>query len=108
MKAKNTQDEKNPADCNDKNCPLHGTLSLRGRAFVGKVISAKSAKTVTVEWERQKFLRKYERYEKRRTRVKAHSPLCLNAKEGNYVKIKECRPISKTKKFTVVEIIDQK
>jgi len=92
-------------ECNDETCPFHGKLSVRGRNFTGKVIAAKSHKTVTVEWERTKFLPKYERYEKRKTKVKAHNPLCINAKENDIVKIIECRPLSKTKNFVVVEIV---
>ncbi len=107
MKAKNPENTDKKDICNDQHCPIHGTLSLRGREFTGKVISSKAAKTATVEWERKHFVKKYERYEKRRTRVKVHNPLCINAKENDFVKIKECRPISKTKKFTITEVINQ-
>jgi small subunit ribosomal protein S17 len=34
----------------------------------------------------------------------AHNPPCINAKEGDVVKIAECRPLSKTKKFVVIEV----
>jgi small subunit ribosomal protein S17 len=96
---------KNPErKCEDVNCPFHGTLSVRGRIFVGEVTSAKAHKTVTVEWERTKFVPKYERYEKGKSSVKAHNPACMAAKEGDIVKIMECRPLSKTKNFVVVEI----
>lgn len=80
-------------------------ISLRGRSFVGTVISSKMQKTVTVEWERRHFLKKYERYERRRSRVKAHNPDEVSAQEGDIVKIVECRPLSKTKNFVVVEIL---
>lgn len=78
-------------------------LSTRGRTFVGKVISNKMSKTVTVEWERKKYITKYQRYEKRRTRVKAHDE--FNCKIGAIVEIVETRPISKTKNFLVTRII---
>ena len=80
-------------------------LRLRGRTFTGTVISSKMQKTVTVEWERRHYLKKYERFEKRRSRVKAHNPQSMSAKEGDIVKIMECRPLSKTKNFVVVEIL---
>ncbi len=79
-------------------------LSLRGRTFEGEVVSDKMHKTVTVIWERRAYVPKYERYEKRRTRVKAHNPDNINAKVGDIVVIKETRPISKTKNFVVVEV----
>ncbi|MBI2135073.1 30S ribosomal protein S17 [Candidatus Woesearchaeota archaeon] len=91
--------------CEDDNCPFHGTLKCRGRVFTGTVISGRMQKTVNVEWEWQNYLRKYERYEKRRSRVKAHNPSCINANEGDIVKIMECRPLSKTKGFVVVEVL---
>lgn len=91
--------------CDDRNCPLHGSLKCRGRIFTGTVISVSMQKTVTVGWSWKHYLRKYERYENRRTRVKAHNPKCIDAKEGDIVKISECRPLSKTKNFVVIERI---
>lgn len=71
--------------------------------FTGVVVAARMQSTATVEWERRKFVSKYERYEHRRTRVKAHNPPNIDAKKGDIVRIIECRPISKTKKFMIVE-----
>ena len=92
-------------ECTDNNCPFHGSLKCRGRTFTGTIISGKMQKTVTVEWEWKHYIRKYERYEKRRSRIKAHNPECIGAKEGDVVKIVECRPLSKTKNFVLVEIL---
>lgn len=89
--------------CDDHNCPFHGTLVPRGRTFVGKVVSAKVPKSTTIEWERRLFLPKYERYEKRRSRVHAHNPPCISAKEGDNVLIAETRPLSKTKHFVIIQ-----
>jgi small subunit ribosomal protein S17 len=91
--------------CNDNNCPFHGSLKCRGRIFTGTVISVKMQKTAIVEWERRYFLRKYKRYEKRKSRVKVHNPTCINAHEGDIAKIMECRPLSKTKTFVIVEVL---
>jgi small subunit ribosomal protein S17 len=35
--------------CEDRNCPFHGTLSVRGRVLDGVVVSAKMDKTVIIE-----------------------------------------------------------
>ncbi len=91
--------------CDDPNCPWHGNISLRGRMFVGKVVSAKAHKTAVVQWDYVHFVPKYERYERRKTKVVAHNPECIHAKEGDIVKIMETRPISKTKTFVIVEVI---
>ncbi|ENN96177.1 30S ribosomal protein S17P [Methanocaldococcus villosus KIN24-T80] len=90
-------------ECNDENCPFHGTLPVRGQSFVGVVVSDKMQKTVVVKREYLHYLKKYERYEKRSSKLHAHNPPCINAKVGDIVRIMECRPISKTKSFVVVE-----
>ncbi|MFA5930979.1 MAG: 30S ribosomal protein S17 [archaeon] len=84
------------------------TYPIRGNIFEGKVVSAKANKTVTVERELIQYLPKYERYKKIRSRVKAHNPLSIGAKEGDLVKIGETRRISKTKSFIVMEILNKK
>lgn len=89
--------------CNDLRCPFHGKLKIRGRTFTGEVTAARMQRTATVESERRQFIPKYQRYEKRRAVIKAHNPDCISAKVGDKVKIAECRPLSKTKKFTIIE-----
>jgi small subunit ribosomal protein S17 len=89
--------------CNDRNCPFHGTLSVRGRVFKGVVATSKMDKTVIVKREYLQFSPKFVRYERRRGHIPSHNPPCINAKEGQNVKIAECRPISKTVSFVVVE-----
>lgn len=91
--------------CEDELCPWHGHLKVRGRIFKGIVISDKNQKTVTVMWEYNTYIPKYERYERRKTKVYAHNPSCINAKTGDRVKVAECRPLSKTKRFVVIEIL---
>ncbi len=88
--------------CDDKNCPVHGGVIPRGRVFVGTIINAKAQKTATVEWQRWRFIPKYERYQRLRTRIPVHNPLCINAGKGEKVRIQECRPLSKTKKFVIL------
>lgn|SRR3989344_1550049 len=97
--------EKAKEECRDVNCPQHGRLKPRGRSFTGTVISTKMQKTATIEWEWKNYLKKYERYEKKRSKIKAHNPPCMNAQEGDIVRVMECRPLSKTKNFVVMEIM---
>lgn len=89
--------------CNDKNCPFHGHLKVRGQIITGVVVSDKMKKSVVVERNYLRYIKKYERYERRRSRIFAHNPECISAKVGDRVKIMECRPISKGKSFVVVE-----
>jgi len=90
--------------CEDKNCAWHGSIPVRGKVFHGVVRSAKSRNTMIVEWGYNRYMKKYERYERRNSRVTAHVPKCLRAEEGQKVIIAECRPISKTKSFIVVGV----
>ncbi len=90
----------------DRHCPFHGEQNTRGREFVGTVIRSKVPRSVTVEWTGQRYIPKYERYEKTRSRVKAHCPECIGAVEGDTVRIMETRKISKTKNFVVIEKIE--
>lgn len=90
--------------CDDPNCPFHGTLPVRDQILEGIVTSDKAERTITVERSFYKFIRKYERYEKRKSKITAHKPDCIEVKVGDSVKIAECRPLSKTKHFVVVEV----
>ena len=89
--------------CEDVNCPFHGRLPVRGNVIKGKVVSARAQKTVIVEKQYQHYIPKYESYERRHSRIAAYNPTCISAKEGDTVTIAECRPLSKTKAFVVVE-----
>jgi small subunit ribosomal protein S17 len=91
--------------CTDKNCPVHGTLSTRGRVLEGVVISDKMHSTVVIRRDYVRYVPKYERYKKASSRISAHNPECISAKVGDSVKIAECRPLSKTKNFVVVEVL---
>ncbi len=89
--------------CNDPECPFHGSLRLRGRVLEGTVTSSKMEKAVIVRRDFLKYVPKYKRYERRHSHIPAHNPPCINAAENDRVKIMECRPISKTVSYVVVE-----
>jgi small subunit ribosomal protein S17 len=91
------------AECSDMNCPFHGTLPVRGQMIEGIVISIKMNRTAVVEKKYLKYQKKYERYEKRTSKYSAHAPECLGLKVGDQVTMVECRPISKTVSFVIVD-----
>lgn len=75
----------------------------KGRIITGKVVSDKMMQTVVVEVTR---LVAHPVYQKRMRKTnKFHAHNTMGAKIGNLVEITECRPISKTKFFTVSKII---
>lgn len=74
------------------------------RTMVGKVVSDKMDKTIVVMVERTVKHPKYGKIMKRRTKLHAHdeNQVC---EIGNTVKIRESRPLSKTKSWVLVEVI---
>ncbi|MDK6027950.1 30S ribosomal protein S17 [Ignisphaera sp. 4213-co] len=91
--------------CNDDKCPWHGNVSVRGLLLTGKVIKAKMQNTVVVEREYVVWVRKFKRYERRRSRIHVHNPPCISAKEGDIVLIGETRPLAKSVSFVVLGVI---
>jgi small subunit ribosomal protein S17 len=89
--------------CDDRHCPFHGQLKLRGQVLEGTVVSVAMQRTAVVERTLLHFVPKFERYEKRRRRYLAHAPPCLNAPVGHRVRIAETRPLSKLVSFCIVE-----
>ncbi len=76
------------------------------KVFVGTVVSDRMQKTVIVAIER--FLRQpqYKKLVRRRTKVKAHDE-GNSCRVGDKVKIMETRPISRDKRWRVVEIVQK-
>ena len=68
----------------------------------GTVVNDRMTKTIVVEHEYFHYVPKYMRYEKRRSKIMAHNPPCIDAKKGDVATIAECRPISKEVSFIVV------
>lgn len=91
-------------ECVDKHCPFHGTLGIRGRLLSGRIVSSKAKNMIVVEREYTHLIRKYKRYERRKSKMHAYLPSCIDAKEGDEVRIAECRPLSKTVSFVVIEV----
>jgi small subunit ribosomal protein S17 len=89
--------------CDDRHCPFHGRLPVRGQVLEGTVVSLSMEKTAVVERTLLHFVPKYERYEKRRRRYLAHNPPCLKVPLGHRVRIAETRPLSKLVSFCIVE-----
>lgn len=89
--------------CKDKDCHIHGSLKVRGRTFEGTV-TKKFHKRIVIEFERMVYVRKYERYKKSKTKIHARLPVCMEDEIniGDYIKIQECRPLSKLIHFVVI------
>lgn len=76
------------------------------RTLQGRVISDKMDKSITVAIERFVKHPIYGKFQKRTTKLHVHDEN-NQCKEGDVVSIRECRPLSKTKSWTLVEIIEK-
>jgi small subunit ribosomal protein S17 len=96
------------ADCKDRLCPVHGDrkLKMRGRTFEGVVVK-KLPGRVSISFERMLKLAKYERYEKRKTKIHVRLPDCMKdgVAVGDLIQISETRPISKMIHFVVSKVV---
>ena len=90
--------------CDDRNCPFHGNLSVRGRVMEGIVTSTRMRKTIVFQTDYLSLIKKYARYERRRSRKLAHLPPCIEANVGDTIKVVECRPLSKNVSRVVVAV----
>jgi small subunit ribosomal protein S17 len=89
--------------CQDERCPFHGSLKVRGRLLSGRAVSTAGRSFAVVEMEYLRMVPKFNRGERRRSRVSAHIPPCIEVRDGDAVTLGECRPLSKTIYFVVVE-----
>jgi len=76
------------------------------RTVSGKVVSDKMDKTITVLVERRVKHPIYGKYVKRSTKVKAHDE-SNQCRLGDVVTISESRPLSKTKSWALVEVVEK-
>ena len=80
--------------------------STRRKVRVGKVVSTKMEKSILVTIERRVQHPIYKKYFRRTTKLMAHDEE-RTAKVGDTVKIMETRPMSKLKRWRLVEIIEK-
>lgn len=78
----------------------------RRKVMVGRVVSDKMQRTVVVELERHLRHPTYGKFVRRRTKVKAHDAE-NTCKVGDVVRLMETRPLSRDKRWRVVEILQR-
>ena len=81
-------------------------MEKRTQELVGKVVSAKNDKTITVLVETYKKDRLYGKRVKYSKKYAAHDEKNV-ANVGDTVRIAEVRPLSKTKHFRLVEVVEK-
>ena len=76
------------------------------KVYVGRVVSDKMDKTIVVEISSRKQHTKYRKRINRSTKLHAHDENNV-AKDGDLVRIMETRPLSKTKRYRLVDIVEE-
>jgi len=76
------------------------------RSVSGRVVSNKMHKTITVQIDRRVRHPVYGKYVSRRTKLHAHDEN-NDSKEGDLVLIEQCRPLSKTKTWRLVKVLER-
>ncbi|MBE6159277.1 MAG: 30S ribosomal protein S17 [Firmicutes bacterium] len=85
---------------------MANTKEVRTQELVGRVVSAKNEKTITVLVETYKNHPLYGKRVKYSKKYVAHDEKNV-AKEGDTVRIAASKPISKTKKYVLVEVVEK-
>ena len=86
------------------NNPFNGSLTIRGKLFEGTVINAKAKGTAIIQKESPIYFTKFKRFGRSKNKIHAHVPSNLTVQVGDYVIAAECRPISKSVSFVIVEV----
>jgi small subunit ribosomal protein S17 len=76
------------------------------RTLTGRVVSNKMDKTITVTVDRQVQHPLYKKIIRRRTKLHAHDEQ-NECGEGDLVMIEECRPLSRTKSWRLVKVLEK-
>lgn len=77
------------------------------RGLVGRVVSNKASKTITVLVERRVEHPLYKKYVRRSSKVHAHDE-DGTCRPGDIVRVVECRPVSKTKTWRLDEVLERR
>jgi small subunit ribosomal protein S17 len=76
------------------------------RTLTGRVISDAMDKTITVLVERRVKHPLYGKFIRRSTKVHAHDE-ANQCNRGDWVTVEQCRPLSKTKSWRLIEVIEK-
>ena len=100
---KNTKKKESTTSANSKKI---NQVKLRGKTFEGTVVNKLHGR-VTIEFDRLMYVSKYERYEKRKTKIHARLPKELDStiNVGDWIEVAECRPLSSIIKAIVTKKI---
>ncbi|PWN94362.1 hypothetical protein FA10DRAFT_264899 [Acaromyces ingoldii] len=88
----------------DKKCPWTGQVSVRGRILTGRVVSTKMTRTIIIRREYLHYVPKYNRYERRHSKLPVHVSPAFRVAVGDEVIVGQTRPLSKTIRYNLLRI----
>ena len=83
---------------------LLAAVGTRGRTFEG-FVTKRFTTRIVLEFERTVYVQKYQRFYKKKTRLHARLPSGMDVSVGDYIRVHECRPLSKIIHFVVIDKI---
>ncbi|CAJ1008432.1 putative RibosomalS17 N-terminal/Ribosomal protein S17 [Leishmania naiffi] len=91
----------------DRKCPFTSNVVIRGRILRGIVHSTKMHRTIIIRRNYLHFIKKYQRYQKRHKSLAVHCSPAFDPKQGDEVVVGQCRPLSKTIRYNVLEVVSK-
>jgi len=91
----------------DQKCPFTGNVSIRGRIIRATVRSTKMKRSIVIRRNYLHFINKYQRYMKRHKNFTVHCSPCFEPTVGDDVIVGQCRPLSKTIRYNVLQHISK-
>jgi small subunit ribosomal protein S11e len=92
----------------DQKCPFTGNVSIRGRIIRAQVRSTKMKRSIVIRRNYLHFINKYQRYMKRHKNFTVHCSPCFEPAVGDNVIVGQCRPLSKTVRYNVLQVVSRK
>jgi small subunit ribosomal protein S17 len=85
---------------------MNDEVAKTQRSIIGRVVSDKTDKTRTVLVERKERHPLYGKFIRRSTRLYVHDE-GNESRVGDTVRVRECRPLSRLKRFALVEVVSR-
>src|SRR3954469_20765359 len=85
---------------------VHAATTGRPKERVGRVVSDKADQTITIRIETARRHRRYEKIVRSSSTLHAHDS-SNDAHEGDLVRVVESRPLSKTKRWRLIEVLER-
>ena len=92
----------------DQKCPFTGNVSIRGRIIRAQVRSTKMKRSIVIRRNYLHYVNKYQRYMKRHKNFTVHCSPCFEPAVGDDVIVGQCRPLSKTIRYNVLQVVSRK